>query len=138
MAKFKRIWFRTNKYTRHKTFMISPQDFDLCQYENWRLDFCGRGHYRVVRYATKAEREKGAPAIIKLHRLIMGLDKKSSGGIVDHINGNTLDNTRENLRIVTHKENMNNTKKNRHKAKVFEPAADEWTIYLEYLTNKGV
>lgn len=104
----KRIKFSTNNLTNSRTFIVSDIDFvDIVRY-NWRLDFCSRGHYRVVRDATQDEIAMGFPRIIKLHRFIMGLFEIGSGGIVDHINGNTLDNRRENLRIVSHKENMNN------------------------------
>lgn len=41
-----------------------------------------------------------------LARLIMNV--KDSQKSIDHINGNTLDNRRENLRVVTHQENMMN------------------------------
>lgn len=41
-----------------------------------------------------------------LHRLIAGAKPKE---IVDHINGNTLDNRRENLRIVSNRVNSQNS-----------------------------
>ncbi len=48
---------------------------------------------------------------IMLHRFIMGA---VDGEIIDHINKDTLDNRRENLRFCTHAENMRNSKKRKH------------------------
>jgi len=45
---------------------------------------------------------------IRLHRFIMG---NPTGKVVDHINCNTLDNRRENLRICTSQENSRNVHK---------------------------
>jgi hypothetical protein len=42
-----------------------------------------------------------------LHRAIMGL-AKGDAGVVDHINGDRLDNRRANLRLATDSENMFN------------------------------
>ena len=43
-----------------------------------------------------------------MHRLIM---QPSPDMVVDHINGDGLDNKRENLRIVTHGQNIRNSSK---------------------------
>jgi|GEM_PF-1927513 len=42
----------------------------------------------------------------RAHTLIMG--KQPKGFVIDHINGNKLDNRRSNLRICTHRQNMQN------------------------------
>lgn len=57
-------------------------------------------------YAARANWKK-SPAILKLHRLIINAPKNVDVD-VDHINGNTLDNRKENLRLCTESENLRN------------------------------
>jgi hypothetical protein len=49
--------------------------------------------------------QDGKYTTLRLHRFIMDCP---AGLFVDHINGDTLDNRRENLRICSHAENMRN------------------------------
>jgi hypothetical protein len=66
---------------------------------NWKTGFyAGRGGKQINK-----KREPN----IALHREIMNPPK---GFMVDHINGNTLDNRRENLRICTNTQNQKNSK----------------------------
>lgn len=58
------------------------------------------------RYFTAGHKKTGE--YILLHRLIMGL-KKGDGKMVDHKNGNKLDNRRSNLRICTNGQNVMNS-----------------------------
>ena len=78
--------------------LIDPEDRHLLASHRWYIDSTG--------YASR-----GA---VRLHRQILGL-KRGDGLEVDHINGDKLDNRRENLRIVSHAENTQNvrTKKGR-------------------------
>lgn len=56
-------------------------------------------------YYSKWERGRSIPRTV--HALLMGFP---SEGHVDHINGNKLDNTRSNLRVVTPQQNQVNRK----------------------------
>lgn len=49
-----------------------------------------------------------AQKTLRMHRIIMDLEE---GGIVDHINGDRLDNRKSNLRIVTAQQNAQNSAK---------------------------
>lgn len=55
----------------------------------------------------------------RMHRLIMGL-KLGDGLEVDHINHDTLDNRRSNLRVVTHAQNALNQRKRSHNTSGFK------------------
>ena len=50
---------------------------------------------------------------VRLHHFILGIEKNTlKGYVVDHINGDSLDNRKNNLRIVSQTENMQNIKPN--------------------------
>lgn len=58
-------------------------------------------------YAKRSKKINGHYRSVYLHREIAGCPK---GKQVDHINGDTLDNRRENLRIVDQQKNLSNRK----------------------------
>lgn len=85
--------------------MIDTVDLPLVQAfpGTWFAEFRKEtGQYRVVG-ALWHSKTKYTP--VKLHRWIMNAPK---GLVVDHINGDTLDNRRSNLRIVTQAQNLQN------------------------------
>lgn len=76
--------------------LIDDEDKHLLKKGTWSLASLGRTTY--ARCYLDGRR-------FLLHREIMGATK---GQEVDHINGNALDNRRQNLRLCTHQENMVN------------------------------
>lgn len=53
----------------------------------------------------------------RLHRAILGV---ADGTLVDHINGDKLDNRKANLRACTHEENMRNRKRHKNNRSGFK------------------
>ena len=87
--------------------LVDDEDFEeLCKY-NWYKKKC-----RNVSYACRTiTNENGERKNLRMHRVILKLELDK---ICDHINGNGLDNRKENLRICSHKENIRNRGLNRN------------------------
>lgn len=87
--------------------MVSDEDFERVSKFKWTAHHKSRGGSKL--YATRKSK-KGEPGWtdrasrceISMHRFIMD---PPEGMVVDHINGDTLDNRRENLEVVTPQEN---------------------------------
>lgn len=88
-----------------KMAIISDEDYPRISKFTWRIN----GNYVRHDVAIKDKTKKSGYKVeaILLHRLIIGAKKNE---IVDHINRDTLDNSRENLRISTASQNSLNQK----------------------------
>lgn len=69
------------------------------------ITLSGKKKYKTFPYCYISINKK----IVALHRYVMNCP---NGLVVDHLNHNTLDNRRSNLRVVTYGENLRN---NRHR-----------------------
>lgn len=78
-------------------FIVDASDAERVKEMRWHLTRCSKNYVRT--YAGKGR-------YIRLHRLI--LDITDPDVVIDHIDGNTLNNTRANLRACSHAENMLN------------------------------
>ena len=87
------------KLTPNKVALVDDEDYDLVSSMKWHLD---KG------YARHAQRINGKVKHIFMHRLI--LNAINSDLYVDHINKNTLDNRKSNLRLCTMSQNSANRK----------------------------
>lgn len=80
---------------------VDDLDFDFLARRNWFALEKESGGKSFFVAATGSRHEL-------MHRAIM---KPAQGLVVDHINGDTLDNRRSNLRVCTKKENFRNSAK---------------------------
>lgn len=113
--------------SKGRRFQISECDEALVQAFRWVGSHGGssRRCYMVRSYDH-----------VYLHRFLLGL-KKGDPGVVDHINGDSLDNRRENLRIVDVSTNTLNRHvyKNRAGMPGVHAFRDRWTSRI---TIRGV
>jgi len=93
---------------------VDDEDFDMMNKYKWYPKKIK--HSRHIIYATTTSHIKGKSRIDKnrnrtflMHRLIMGL-KRGDGKMIDHRDGNGLNNQKENLRIATNQQNNWNRK----------------------------
>ena len=104
-----------------KEVLIDEEDYDLVDGIKWtaqKNDKTSKNKFYVTRYINfryvtdpKTGKRKQKRDCQKLHREIIKRklnfkEEDIKGKQVDHINGDPLDNRRENLRLVTNKENQ--------------------------------
>lgn len=90
------------KLTQGKFTTVDDEDYeDLNKYKWFAHDEDGRW------YALRQIRVGDKQKVIRMHRLITLALK---GSYVDHINGDSLDNSKSNLRICTNHQNTTNQK----------------------------
>lgn len=90
--------FKYNKVT-----LVDESDFEYLSQFTWHILRTGYVIRRV--YHGYTDKKQNKFDIILMHREIM---KAPKGMEVDHINQDPLDNRRSNLRLATHKQNMQN------------------------------
>lgn len=100
--------------TQDKYTIVDDEDYEYLNQWKWCINSNG--------YAIRSEKGKH----ILMHKVIIN-DKSN----VDHINGDRLDNRRNNLRLATHKENMRNKNKinntsSKYKGVTYNKRAKKW------------
>lgn len=85
--------------------LVDNEDFEKVSMYSWYLHKGG--------YAARNGTRPGEPHTIFLHHFVTSTGYKY---VVDHINGNRLDNRKENLRIVTQQQNCFNRPPNKNKS----------------------
>ena len=127
----KEFIIESKKYGNH-TVLVDEEDWDKVKNHTWRLFYdTVRDRLSSVRTNVIREpRERRALAYrdgpnrpperrgfkereVRIHNLILDRQPREGKLVVDHINGNVLDNRKCNLRVCTHAENMRNTTKRR-------------------------
>ena len=91
-----------------KFALVDDEDFDAVSVHTWNLF-----HGYAVTFGGNSKQSK-----LRLHRLITG--DPPSGLVVDHIDGNGLNNQKANLRFITHAQNTQNKSSHRDSTSRFK------------------
>lgn len=91
---------------------FDDEDLDLIKKYRWSIWKSMTGKF----YAFHSWKRDGEEVSIKMHRLVMRHENKRLP-LIDHLDGNTLNNKKSNLRIAEHSQNsMNRGKTKRNKS----------------------
>ena len=97
---------RKIKLSQNKIAIVDDEDYEMLIKHKWYANKLKHKWYvnTNVRIANKR-------TVIRMHRMIL---KPNTNVQVDHINGNSLDNRKDNLRLCNNAENMRNRDKPRN------------------------
>lgn len=115
---------KTIKLTQGKETIVDDEDYEYLSQWKW---------YYHNGYATRStNRINGIQTTIRLHKLLTSLKEE-----VDHINGNRLDNRKDNLRICSRKENSRNQIKrnntsSKYKGVSWNKRNQKWMSFITY------
>lgn len=118
--------------SQSKVAIVDDEDYVKLNTRNWYAKFTqsGKVTYAVCHKTVSAGKQK----TIFMHRIIMN---PKQGQFIDHINGDTLDNRKENLRICTTVENGRNRKKeigtsSKYKGVSWDKNASKWKARIMF------
>ena len=108
--------------TNGKAVTVDDEDYHLAAQYRWHEAGGGYAAYGLRR------------TTIYLHRIIAGA---APGMEVDHINGDTSDNRRANLRIATHQQNLANQRKqqgrtSQYKGVSWDRKRSKWVAQIKF------
>jgi len=91
--------------SKQKFALVDDEDFERIAQLRWQASLESRG---TKWYAIRRETIDGKVVKIRMHHFVLGIRSHElpPGFVVDHKNHDSLDNRRENLEIITQRENM--------------------------------
>jgi hypothetical protein len=115
---------REIRLLRGQVTLVDDEDYEALQGYRWRCSTHG--------YAVRSENVDGYERVVTMHRQILDAPR---GLVVDHIDGNRLNNTRANLRLATQQQNLRNRgvfRNNQVKIKGVTAQHGKWHARLQF------
>lgn len=119
------------RLTRNKFAIVDNEDFEILNKYKWSV-LKGWNTSYAVRSLYDSKTQKTSKTLL-MHRVILNLKNKE---ICDHVNGNGLDNRKNNLRLVTKSQNSINSKinirnKSGYKGVSWDKLRKKWTSRIK-------
>jgi hypothetical protein len=113
------------KLTKNKYALVDNDDFDWINKLKWIAEKIGNNWY------ASRSGQNGNKKMIRMHRLIMNFPKQ----LIDHIDGNGLNNQRKNLRLANKSINainskIRNTNKSGYKGIFWNKKSKLWQVSI--------
>jgi hypothetical protein len=116
---------KTIPLSQGKVALVDDEDFEYLNQWKWSAKCSGYSFY-----AQRMFRINGIRKMIMMHRFILGVEKNRD---IDHIDHDGLNNQKRNLRLVTHSQNMANSRKgegftSKYKGVSFDKMNGKWVV----------
>jgi HNH endonuclease len=120
---------KTIPLTKGQETIVDDEDFEDLSAYHW-CAMKGRHNLYAVRASVSAS---GKRSLIRLHRQLLNAPVDM---LVDHINGDGLDNRRQNLRLCTNRQNQQNQRwprrsLSRFKGVTYDKRSRKWPAYIK-------
>lgn len=113
---------RTIPLTKGKITLVDDEDYDVLMGHNWSAI---KGTHSHTWYAQRKTQQSYVVSTVWMHQQVMGFPEQQ----IDHINGDGLDNQKQNLRCATYSQQGMNSrpKKGRlYKGVFVDPRREGW------------
>ncbi len=121
---------RTIQLTQGQVAIVDAADYEWLSQYKWHA-FCNQGGKW---YAARGVRLSETSNTVYMHRAILGAPSDME---IDHINGEGLDNRRENLRLALIGQNRRNARKRKdntsgYKGVYYDKERDKWCANIHF------
>lgn len=112
--------------------LADPEFLHVLSRWNWRVKVCGARRY-VVRTHNELVSGVRRSLTLRLHSIVI----PTSAYLIDHRNGNGLDNRSSNLRLATYSENAQNQSQRRRSSSKFKGVSRRGNHWVAVITKNG-
>lgn len=111
---------KTIPLTKGKVALVDDADYGALSRFRWHTLQHGGGKFYAVRAGTTVGTKR---RMITMHAHLAGTP---AGMVTDHVNGDSLDNRRSNLRVCTQSENLANRGKSKNNTSGYKGVTRDW------------